>query len=73
MSYLAQSALGEPFKSTVLTILFCRPASKPAILMPKWYQMNGNVSDCFLCLFLNRSVMFAAFHVTVTLTGFFSE
>lgn len=35
VSYLAQSALGELFNSTVLTILFCRAPSEPAILTPE--------------------------------------
>lgn len=43
MSHLAQSALGELFNSMLLKILFCRAIFEPAILMPKWHQINGNL------------------------------
>ena len=39
-------------------ILFCRAPSDPAILVPDWYQMNGNSSDRFLCLFFQIEVLY---------------
>lgn len=69
MSSPAQPALGELFNSTVLTICSAE-AFWACYSYAQMVSMNGYGSDGFLCVFLNRSVVFPAFHVTVTLTGF---